>query len=203
MKEFGYGKQSLEETINFEVKEVIAKLLSSNGEEVLMSGHFDVPVINTLWQLVAGSRFTPDDPEGMEMVAAIDLIFKNTLKVNMIPLKILKKFPSLADYETVVKAYDDMKRYIMKIIDEHERTYEQENPRDFIDVYLNEIEKDSEENTFNKEDLAMCMTDFFAAATMQWIVLYLTLYQDVQDRSALGLMTPFDKYFFNISLILL
>ena len=64
-------------------------------------------------------------------------------------------------------------------------TNAKENPRDFIDVYLNEIEKDSEENTFNKEDLAMCMTDFFAAATMQWIVLYLTLYPDVQNRSDL------------------
>ena len=67
-------------------------------------------------------------------------------------------------------------------------TNAQENPRDFIDVYLNEIEKDSEDNTFNKEDLAVCMMDFFAAgtdttsATMKWIVLYLTLYQDVQDR---------------------
>ena len=87
-----------------------------------MSGQFDVPVINTLWQLIAGSRFTPEDPEGMEMGASVDLIFKNHLRVSLYPLKLMKTFPSLADYEVTVKAYDAMKHYIMKTIDKHKCT---------------------------------------------------------------------------------
>ena len=85
-----------------------------------MSGDFEVPIINILWQLVAGRRFALDDPEGMEMVASISLIFKFFVKTNLIPLKIIKIFPTLADYPATVKSYVVRKHFIMKTINEHE-----------------------------------------------------------------------------------
>ena len=87
-----------------------------------------------------------------------------------------------------MKTYEVQKDYFMKTINEHEQTLDEENPRDFIDVYLTEIAKESEENLFNKEDLVVCLMDFFGAGTetssntLKWIVLYLTLHQDVQNR---------------------
>ena len=62
--------------------------------------------------------------------------------------------------------------------------HEPENPKDFIDVYLTEITwKD-----FNIYELIACVQDFFTAGTetssttMKWIIQYLTLHQDVQER---------------------
>ena len=203
LKNFGYGKQSLEETINIEVTEVIERFLSEDGD-FLMSGDFEVPIINILWQLVASTRITFDDTEGMEMVNSISLMFKNFIKTNLVPLKIVKTFPKLFEYLETVKTYDVQKHFIMKAINEHEQTIDEENPRDFIDVYLTEIAKDDEENLFNKEDLAVCMMDFFGAGTetssntLKWIVLYLTLYQDVQDRYSLRY---FFKYIFKTTVM--
>lgn len=187
LKIFGYGKQSLEETINIEANEVIERFLSEKGD-FLMSSDFEVPIINILWQLVAGTRFTLDDPEGMKLVNSISFMFKNFVKANFIPLKILKVFPTFFEYLETVTTYDVQKEYIMKTIDEHEHTLDEDNPRDFIDSYLTEMAKESQENLYNKEDLVVCMMDFFGAGTetssntLKWIVLYLTLHQDVQER---------------------
>ena len=63
-----------------------------------------------------------------------------------------------------------------------------EHPRDFIDVYLHAIENDIDGSEFTKEDLATSMLDFLHAGTetssttLKWIVLYLTIYPDVQER---------------------
>ena len=63
--------------------------------------------------------------------------------------------------------------------------HDPENPADFIDVYLSELEKG---NDLSVLDLVACIQDFFMAGTetssttLKWILLYLTLHQDVQER---------------------
>ena len=70
-------------------------------------------------------------------------------------------------------------------IDQHRATLDRENPRDFIDVYLTTMEDDEGLNT---DDLTMCLSDFMFAGsdttstTLKWMVLYLTLHREVQDR---------------------
>ena len=75
--------------------------------------------------------------------------------------------------------------FIPDQIEKHKATLDKENPRDFIDVYLTAMEDDEGLNT---EELTICLSDFLLAGTettataMKWTVLYLTLYQEVQDR---------------------
>ena len=187
LKDFGLGKQSLEETINIEVQEIVNAFLSTN-EDFYLRTDFNVPIINILWQLVAGSRFTEDDPEGMEMVASVNKVFKCLMKMELVPLQLLKMFPRVTEYEENVRIYEVQKKFIFKEIEQHEQTLDREHPRDYIDVYLNEMEDNKSSEDFNKKDLAVSMWDFLHAGTetssttLKWIVLYLTLYQDVQDK---------------------
>ena len=70
-------------------------------------------------------------------------------------------------------------------IEKHRTTLDRENPRDFIDVYLTAMDDDE---TLNTDDLAISLFDFLLAGTetssttLKWVVLYLTLHQEVQDR---------------------
>ena len=70
-------------------------------------------------------------------------------------------------------------------IEKHSATLDRENPRDFIDVYLAAMEEDE---GLNKDDLAISLYDFLLAGTetssttLKWLVLYLTLHQEVQAR---------------------
>jgi len=187
LKDFGFGKQSLEETINIEVDEIIELFLSTKGD-ALMTQDFNVPIINILWQLVAGTRFTKDNLEGMKMVESVNEQFKIGVKVGLFPPSFSKLFPNLTAYKKRVNIIDLQKEYYKKVIREHQDTLDANHSRDFIDVYLKEIDKENRNDNFNVEDLGMILMDFFLAGTetssttLKWIVLYLTLHQEVQDK---------------------
>ena len=71
-------------------------------------------------------------------------------------------------------------------IAKHQKSLDPSQSRDFIDVYLTEMRTNS---GLNIDDLACIMADFLAAGTetssttLKWILLYLTLYPSVQERS--------------------
>ena len=188
MKDFGFGKQSLEETINIEVEETVKRFLSVNGEDFGLRTDFNIPIINILWQLVAGSRFTEDGPEEQEVIDSINKMFKDHMKMITIPLGVLKMFSNLTGYDENVKIYKVQRAYVLKQIEQHENSIDEENPRDYIDVYLTEMNKNGADSNFTVIDLATSMLDFLGAGTetssttLKWILLYLTLYQEVQDK---------------------
>ena len=70
-------------------------------------------------------------------------------------------------------------------MEEHRATLDRENPRDFIDVYLTAMEEDE---GLTMADLAISLYDFLLAGTetssttLKWLVLYLTIHQEVQAR---------------------
>eukprot|EP00092_Neocalanus_flemingeri_P034518 GFUD01037533.1.p1 GENE.GFUD01037533.1~~GFUD01037533.1.p1 ORF type:complete len:516 (+),score=112.45 GFUD01037533.1:99-1550(+) len=187
LKDFGFGKKSIEDSIHFEVEELSETFLSAKGDN-LIGTDFNVPIINILWQMVADSRFTPQDPEGMKMVENVTNIFITGIKFNHIPLFINQMFSTWTGYLEKIHAHENIRDYLMKIVEKHEVDLDLENPKDFIDVYLIEMKKQSGGQEYNKEELAGCLYDFFVAGTetssttLKWIVLYLSLHQEVQDR---------------------
>merc|ERR1712106_1014677 len=106
--------------------------------DALLAQDFNVPIINILWQLVAGSRFSKDDPEEMKLVESVNEEFKQGVKVPLYPLSLSRTFPRLTGYEERVSLIDNQKDYFKKTIREHKETLNENHPRDFIDVYLNE-----------------------------------------------------------------
>jgi len=187
LKDFGFGKQSIEAAINIEIDEIIEQFLASKGD-VLLGQDFNLPIINILWQLVAGKRFVKDDQEDMKLVDNVTEVFKFGVKLGLFPLLIARTFPKMTGYARRVEVTDGQKEYFKKVIKEHQDSLDGNNPRDFIDVYLLEIAKESKSSDFNVEDLGTIMMDFFLAGTetssttLKWIVLYLTIHQDVQQR---------------------
>ena len=165
MKEFGFGKQSLEETINIAVEETVKKFLSASGRDFYLSTDFNIPIINILWQLVASTRFTEEDPEGQQMIESVNKMFKCYLKMILVPLKILKMFPKLTEYEDNVDILNVQKRFVSEQIEQHEATLDSEHQRDYIDAFLNEMNAKEVDSNFSKLDLATSMMDFIGAGT--------------------------------------
>ena len=52
LKDFGFGRQSIEQTINIEVDEIIKQFIA-NEDDTFLSNDFNIPIINILWQPVA------------------------------------------------------------------------------------------------------------------------------------------------------
>ena len=81
LKDFGFGKQSMEAVIHTEVDELIKKFTKKQvnnlsqkmsfkyacfkGEDFFLQTDFNVPIINVLWQMIAGYRFTNAKEHGI------------------------------------------------------------------------------------------------------------------------------------------
>ena len=188
LKDFGFGKQSLEGAMNLEIDCLIDEFRKYEADYKL-STDFNIPIINILWQLAASTRFTKDDYKGIELVEKVNYLFNKGLMNAILPMWINKMFPSLTGYKERVEVFTDQKTYIKEIIEEHKKSIDKDNPRDFIDVYLIEMQNPQQiEVEFSEEELGSILLDFFHAGTetssttLKWIILYLCLYQDVQDK---------------------
>jgi len=189
LKDFGFGKKSLETAINEEIDEVILHFESSKSDDFYLQHDFNVPIINILWQLIAGFRFTKDKEHehGLRIVESVNESFQTGMKTGTIPIWFHKLFPKFTGFGRRVEIIMNQKKYFMEQIKKHEETLDESNPRDFIDVYLIELMSGSNEH-LTKEDLVIAIVDMFVAGTetssttMKWILLYLVLNQDVQDK---------------------
>ena len=74
-----------------------------------------------------------------------------------------------------------------EILKQHKETFDEDNPRDFVDVYLNEM-KSNPDVTFTEEELLVNAFDLFGAGsettstTLAWAVCYMIINPDIQSR---------------------
>ena len=68
-------------------------------------------------------------------------------------LPFLRFFPPFkAKFKKLSKSFKDFEAFIRETVDEHEITFDKNNPRDFVDMFLLQIEADNS-NIFNKKQL--------------------------------------------------
>jgi len=185
LKNFGLGKKSLEESIHFEVMEMIETCFSGKGD-IKLASDFNVPIINVLWQIVAGDRFDLDKPRDASLMAAIRDCFEIGFKTDFTPFEVAKIFPNLSGLTRNTEICVEIGAFFVEIIEKHKKDLDPQQPKDFIDVYLLEAEKNGE--VYNSDELMNCIWDFLNAGTetssttLKWALLYLTIHQDIQER---------------------
>ena len=189
LKDFGFGKQSLESAINTEIDELIEIFKTHQGDDYLLQNDFNIPIINILWKMIAGYRFTQreEHAEGLRAVKSVSDIFSTGIRTNLFPLALCKVFPNFTNYKKRVEIADLQMKFLKKEIEQHQNSFDACNPRDFIDVYLAEMHKDPKDE-MSLDDLVCAVIDMFHAGTetssttLKWILLYLSLYPDVQQQ---------------------
>ena len=187
LKDFGFGRKSIEGSIHFEVEELIENHFTRE-EDILLGSEFNIPIINILWQMVASKRLSENSEKGDQLMESVNTIFRTGIGANF-PLVLYRLLPECLRKRTRMGQRADSVRnvrdHLIEEIKRHQDVHDPESPQDFIDVYLAEQEKVEELNIL---DLTACVHDFFVAGTestsntLKWILLYLILHQDVQDR---------------------
>ena len=187
LKDFGFGRKSIEGSIHFEVDEMIENFFTSDND-ILLGSEFNIPIINILWQMVANKRLSETSEKDKRLIESVINIFRTGFGANF-PFILYKLLPEFLRKRTRMGQRADSIRnvrdHLIEEVKLHQDMHDPENPQDFIDVYLAEKEKVEELNIL---DLTACIQDFFTAGTetssttLKWILLYLTLHQDVQDR---------------------
>lgn len=70
LRDYGFGKTSMEGMIMDEVNETIERLNKTTGEYITVKDKLDVAVLNSLWTLLNGQRMKHDDPKIREILNA-------------------------------------------------------------------------------------------------------------------------------------
>ena len=170
LRDFGFGKQGMEEMIQDEVEMFKSLILKSEEEPFDFINQFNLPILNALWRLTVGERFEYDDPKLMSIVHRLTESFKRfgrpesimiftfpwmtklwpgfmqrdqTLRSDIIIIIILGV--NFRNSECCLKHHFRINHDIMDLmsesIDKHLETLDMNAPRDFTDTVLIEIKK--------------------------------------------------------------
>ncbi|XP_069696214.1 methyl farnesoate epoxidase-like [Periplaneta americana] len=191
LRNFGFGKTSMEGLILDQVEDIVKEMKDHPIMQV--NGLFNVSALNVLWSMIAGVTYERDDARLKYLFEKLNESFRlgnaSGNVVNMFP--ILKKIaPRLSGYKPFLESVKDLQDFFREIINEHEKTIDENNPRDLIDVYLREMKQQSSnpDTTFTVESLITLCLDIFSAGsettsnTLSFIMLYMVLYPTVQAK---------------------
>ncbi|XP_060077641.1 cytochrome P450 2C3-like [Ylistrum balloti] len=191
LRDFGFGKKSLEGKIMEEVEAFLNVLEEKQGQPLHPESCIQTSVANIICSIIFGKRFEHGDPVFIELV---DTVNENMSLVG--PAGLLNLMPSLryipgdpVSCWKVVNNSDKIIKFLYSIIDVHQQDYEEENIKDFIDVYLKEIKnKEGQGSSFTVSQLVYTIADMFVAGmettttTLLWAILFFLHYPDVQKR---------------------
>ena len=111
LRDLGFGRRIIEEIINNEIDEMTSKLGSHTGEDYFLGSEFNIPVINVLWQLVAGYRFDENISQDRSTINDIIWMFINFVSLSTFPISITKLFRR-AFYDEYMKMAHNQINYI-------------------------------------------------------------------------------------------
>ncbi|KAB7503270.1 hypothetical protein Anas_05969 [Armadillidium nasatum] len=197
LKDLGMGKSKLVPSIQHEATEFVKIMKKQVGTPAPIPKALTPAIFNVLWQMVASKRYEFDD---QELVDIGNLL--NEIRENFAPFFMLDIFPwvkiilpeFVLNFVTKKDKFTALSKLLesklTKQVKQHVETLDVNNPRDYIDDYLIEMEKKKEEpdSTMSIKDLVNCIADLFVGGldstsnSIIWAIFYLAKFPEVQKR---------------------
>ncbi|XP_019623298.1 PREDICTED: cytochrome P450 2J1-like [Branchiostoma belcheri] len=192
LRDFGFGKRSLEGKIVEESQELREEILKKGQKPFNIRRMLQNAVGNVICSIVLGKRFEYDDEKLEKIMRAFD---QNTGD---------QRLSRMADFFPWARHIPVIKRAVAKYVKDvercvgifrediaaHKETFDPNDIRDFIDTFLLEMKnKEGEEgNDFTDRQLEYLIRDLFLAGeestsnTLNWALLYMLRHPDVQEK---------------------
>uniref|UniRef100_A0A182QY09 Cytochrome P450 n=1 Tax=Anopheles farauti TaxID=69004 RepID=A0A182QY09_9DIPT len=202
LKEFGFARKGMTEIIQNEAahirKDFEELIAQGNGKAVVqMQGAFSVYVLNTLWLMMAGVRYSKDNDDLKYLQSLLHDLFTNidmmgALFSHFPYLRFVA--PRLSGYKQFVEIHECMHKFIGAEVERHQQTFNPDDePRDLMDVYLHVLQNNNApSDSFSREQLlAVCLDMFIAGSetttkTLDFSFLYIvrnpTVMRRIQDE---------------------
>ncbi|XP_043086071.1 cytochrome P450 2B4-like [Puntigrus tetrazona] len=191
LRNFGQGKKSVEERVTEESTYLVPEMLKLEGKPFDPQHAIQNAVSNIICSIVFGDRFNYDNKH---FAYLLEIIKENFIQsgsltgqiFNLLP--IIKHFPG--PHQKIYQNAEELKAFIREAVKTHRETLDPDSPRDFIDAYLLEIEKQksNEDSTFHEDNMVVSVFDLFlagtdtTATTIRWGLIFLTQNPLVQER---------------------
>ncbi|XP_067322189.1 cytochrome P450 2C21-like [Anolis sagrei] len=192
LRKLGVGKKSMEAQIEEESQQLVEVFAREKGQP------FDpaLPIMNSVSNVICamtfGYRFPLEDETFKKLIDAITHCLKFTGSLfyflyEMFPW-LMKHLPG--PHNEGFRAMETVFSLVKKEIEKHKEQKSFQEPRDFIDFYLLEMEKRRNDptSTYDEENLIQNISDLFFAGTetttisLKWAILVLANHPDIQDK---------------------
>lgn len=189
MTYMGSGKHLMEKRIMGEVHDYLSILQQANGQPMDMGPAISVAVSNVICNIMMSVRFSIDDPRFRRFIYLIEegmRLFGEITTVDYIPT--VQYLPGkLNARNKIANNRKEMMQFYQEVIDDHKRTFDSNNIRDLVDMYLAEIEKAKlegrDQELFEGKDhevqIMQVIADLFSAGmetiktTLLWINVFM------------------------------
>ncbi|XP_071831266.1 vitamin D 25-hydroxylase-like isoform X2 [Apostichopus japonicus] len=189
---FGEGV-SMAEIVEQEAGKLLADLATHNGHPIDLTHILPKAVCNIVCAFVFGKPFEYSD---LRYILMLWLVYQNFKLAGPSAVVYSSAFLAKLPFGPGKRLVDNLrafKQFTEDHIFEHQKTFDRNDIRDFIDAYLSKIEnKDNlpidESEIFKHLNLVWCVNDIFGAGTettagtLRWAFLYMILFPEVQGK---------------------
>ncbi|XP_033743634.1 cytochrome P450 2B4-like [Pecten maximus] len=190
LREFGFGKRSLESKIMEEIEAYLPCLEEKKGEPFNIHALTQTSVSNIICSIVFGQRFDYKDERFTKLMEMFDANFK-------LMNPIMNFFPFLQHIpgdpfkgKQVLRNAEAVYAFIWELVQEHDGSLDDTCIRDYVDAYLKEKKERQADkcNTFTDVQMLRSIGDLFSAGTettttaIRWAILFLLYHPDVKER---------------------
>ena len=197
LRDFGVGKTSIAERIHVEIDAASKVFEAAKGKPIEIASVLHNIVGNVIHSIAFGTRFDHDDPK-FEMVRKIT----NTAVSGQVLFNLSTFFPrwivqlfarkSHEEMETRKQNFERIKAFIFEQIKNHEDTYDENNIRDFVDLYIQATRDSKEEihDVFTEGSMLRVIMELFIAGsettynTLDWAFLFMAENPELQEKCA-------------------
>ncbi|KAM8893197.1 cytochrome P450 2F2-like [Spinachia spinachia] len=190
LRNFGMGKDGMEERIHGEIQYTVDTLEQSVGKSFSPQNMFHNAASNIICQVLFGKRFEYED----EIIKTVVRCFTENAKIANGPWAMLyDSFPMIRSlplpFRRGFKNVETCQKIAKSLMNENKQTRVPGEPRDFVDCYLDQLDKPGDDrSSFSEAQLTMYILDLHFAGTdttsntLLTGFLYLMNYPHVQER---------------------
>ena len=206
LKEFGFGKTSMEDTLLDEVDKLCDEFKKLGGEAIDIGLKMNISILNALWAMLTGEKLALNDPKLQLIVERFNTFFRSTSPTSalasMFPTPEMIRWPIFKplltamsfDLDAGLVAIEGMTQLAEEQITRHKSNLDEDNTRDFIDVYLVEMKKNenNKQSSFYKDrghyNLVNVLIDLFitgmetTASSITWNCLLLLHHPEIKRK---------------------
>ncbi|XP_075302332.1 cytochrome P450 2G1-like isoform X2 [Opisthocomus hoazin] len=192
LRDFGMGRGALESRIQEEAQALLQELRRTQGQPFDPTFKVGCAVSNVICSVVFGNRFEYGDPEFLELLQMINEVFQEIgtpwAQFYDMAETFLKHLPG--PHTKVPRLLARVRSFIARRVQDNARSLEPGCPRDFIDCFLLQMEKEKHRpgSEFTLENLELTVLNLFFAgtetvgSTLRYGFLMLMKHPEVQEK---------------------
>ncbi|XP_069130188.1 cytochrome P450 2B11-like [Argopecten irradians] len=198
LRDFGFGRRSLESRLQEEVTAYVDAIEKLNGKPHDLKDLTVQAISNNICSITFGNRYEYSDEKFKRLISLFADNFRlvatagavmNYPWVRLLPGDVF-------NIKQIINNFDKIMAFVTGHIEEHRSSLDENSPRDFIDAFLVEQQKHGmEDSVFDDMNLTVVVMALFTAGTdttatmIRWAILYLIHNKPIQDKLRQEILT--------------